>query len=90
MYLSLSLSQDLATPSAFARSPSLVWEFYHYRRELMLTKNPNPAHTAIAECEARLAKQASLPAVLCQDVFEASAVLKTRLVCFSPIKTLIH
>src|SRR4029434_3067664 len=25
-----------------------------------------------------------LPAALCQGVFEASAVLKTRLVCFSP------
>ena len=33
--------KDLATPSAFARSPSLVWEFYHYRRELVRTKQPN-------------------------------------------------
>lgn len=33
--------QDLATPEAFARSPSLVWEFYHYRREVMLSKQPN-------------------------------------------------
>lgn len=35
-------SQDLATFGAFKRDPSLVWEFYHYRRELVLTKNPNP------------------------------------------------
>jgi NAD-dependent deacetylase sirtuin 5 len=34
-------AQDLATPGAFARDPSLVWEFYHYRRELVLTKEPN-------------------------------------------------
>lgn len=34
-------SQDLATPGAFRKSPSLVWEFYHYRRELVLTKAPN-------------------------------------------------
>ncbi len=34
-------SQSLATPQAFHRSPSLVWEFYHYRRELVLTKKPN-------------------------------------------------
>ena len=47
----------LATPGAFASNPSLVWEFYHYRRELVLTKEPNPAHTALAECEARLAKE---------------------------------
>lgn len=25
----------LATPQAFARDPSLVWEFYHYRREVV-------------------------------------------------------
>ena len=24
-------AQDLASPRAFARDPSLVWEFYHYR-----------------------------------------------------------
>jgi NAD-dependent SIR2 family protein deacetylase len=48
---------SLATPVAFNRDPSLVWEFYHYRRELVLTKSPNPAHVAIAECEARLAKE---------------------------------
>ena len=33
--------KDLATPTAFNRSPSLVWEFYHYRRELVRTKQPN-------------------------------------------------
>ncbi|KAL7984478.1 hypothetical protein Chor_003048 [Crotalus horridus] len=43
-------AQELATPEAFARNPSRVWEFYHYRRELMMTKQPNPAHLAIAEC----------------------------------------
>lgn len=63
-------SQDLATPSAFSRSPSLVWEFYHYRRELMLTKNPNPAHIAIAECEARLAKQGRSVVVITQNIDE--------------------
>ena len=24
---------SLATPSAFKKNPSLVWQFYHYRRE---------------------------------------------------------
>ncbi|KAF4522692.1 hypothetical protein B566_EDAN012709 [Ephemera danica] len=46
-------SQDLATYGAFRRDPSLVWEFYHYRRELVLTKQPNAAHIAVAECEER-------------------------------------
>lgn len=34
-------AQDLATPSAFRSNPSLVWEFYHYRRENMASKFPN-------------------------------------------------
>lgn len=32
---------DLATPSAFRSNPSLVWEFYHHRRENMASKFPN-------------------------------------------------
>lgn len=47
-------AQDLASPKAFHRSPSLVWEFYHYRRELVLTKKPNKAHIAIANYEKAL------------------------------------
>ncbi|ROT81762.1 sirtuin-5 [Penaeus vannamei] len=35
-------AQDLASPHAFRANPSLVWEFYHYRREVMNTKEPNP------------------------------------------------
>lgn len=34
-------SESLATLAAFEKSPSLIWEFYHYRRELVLTKKPN-------------------------------------------------
>ncbi|XP_063236873.1 NAD-dependent protein deacylase sirtuin-5A, mitochondrial-like [Bacillus rossius redtenbacheri] len=47
------VAQQLATPEAFTRNPSLVWEFYHYRRELVRTKKPNKAHVALAECEKR-------------------------------------
>ncbi|XP_019958140.2 NAD-dependent protein deacylase sirtuin-5, mitochondrial [Paralichthys olivaceus] len=61
-------AQDLATPEAFSRNPSRVWEFYHYRREVMLTKNPNPAHLAIAECEDRLAKQGREVTVITQNI----------------------
>ena len=35
-------AQQLATPGAFADNPSLVWEFYSYRREVMHSKEPNP------------------------------------------------
>jgi len=39
-------AEDLATPEAFERDPRLVWEWYNWRRELIATKQPNPAHIA--------------------------------------------
>lgn len=63
-------AQDLATPEAFSRNPSRVWEFYHYRRQVMLTKSPNPAHLAIAECEERLRKQGRRVTVITQNIDE--------------------
>ncbi len=44
-------AEDLATPEAFARDPRLVWEWYNWRRELIATKRPNPAHEAVARME---------------------------------------
>ncbi|TRM60167.1 DHS-like NAD/FAD-binding domain-containing protein [Schizophyllum amplum] len=38
----------LATPSAFAANPSLVWQFYHKRRGVALAAQPNPGHFALA------------------------------------------
>jgi NAD-dependent protein deacetylase/lipoamidase len=46
-------AEDLATPEAFARDPRLVWEWYNWRRELIATKSPNPAHYALADLERR-------------------------------------
>jgi NAD-dependent deacetylase len=46
-------AEDLATPEAFERDPRLVWEWYNWRRELIATKTPNPAHAALAELERR-------------------------------------
>jgi NAD-dependent deacetylase len=46
-------AEDLATPEAFARDPRLVWEWYNWRRELIATKAPNPAHDALVQMEAR-------------------------------------
>jgi NAD-dependent deacetylase len=45
--------EDLATPEAFERDPRLVWEWYNWRRELIATKQPNPAHHAVVELERR-------------------------------------
>src|SRR6059036_1361908 len=47
-------AEDLATPEAFARDPHLVWEWYNWRRELIATKSPNPAHHALVELERRV------------------------------------
>ncbi len=46
-------AEELATPDAFARDPRLVWEWYNWRRELIATKRPNPAHEAVASMEQR-------------------------------------
>ena len=42
---------SLATPGAFRSNPSLVWEFYHYRRELVRKCSPNNGHKALALLE---------------------------------------
>ena len=40
---------QLATPEAFEANPELVWDWYHYRRELVLAVEPNAAHRSLAE-----------------------------------------
>ncbi|KAH7923487.1 DHS-like NAD/FAD-binding domain-containing protein [Leucogyrophana mollusca] len=39
---------ELATPRAFRADPGRVWQFCHYRRELMKAAKPNRAHLALA------------------------------------------
>ncbi|EAU84564.2 sirtuin 5 [Coprinopsis cinerea okayama7 len=41
-------AMSLATPEGFADNPSLVWQFYHYRREAALKADVNAAHLALA------------------------------------------
>ena len=45
-------AQNLATPEAFREQPSLVWEFYHYRRHNMGSKQPNKVRV-YSDCMAR-------------------------------------
>jgi NAD+-dependent protein deacetylase sirtuin 5 len=40
---------SLATPSAFRSDPTLVWQFYSYRRHMAMNAQPNRAHLALAE-----------------------------------------
>ena len=44
--------EDVATPEAFARDPDLVQRFYDMRRVAIQTKQPNPAHEALARLDA--------------------------------------
>jgi NAD-dependent deacetylase len=41
----------LATPAAFDRDPTHVWEWYEYRRGLVAGAEPNPGHRAVAAWE---------------------------------------
>eukprot|EP01135_Chromosphaera_perkinsii_P000385 Nk52_evm32s78 gene=Nk52_evmTU32s78 len=44
-------AQSLATPEAFRSDPSLVWQFYSYRRELVSAISPNKGHYAITKLQ---------------------------------------
>lgn len=61
-------AQSLATPEAFSANPSLVWEFYHYRREVMGSKHPNPAHDIISECEKTWKAEGKRVIVITQNI----------------------
>lgn len=53
-------AQDLATPQAFQHHPARVWAFYHFRRRLVHSCQPNPAHYTLAEIESQLGNQFTL------------------------------
>lgn len=44
--------EDVATPEAFTRNPTLVHEFYNQRRAQLKETKPNAAHNALAELSA--------------------------------------
>lgn len=46
--------RELATPSAFARNPKLVWEWYAMRRTMLRDVAPNAGHYALAALEGRV------------------------------------
>src|SRR6476620_3611763 len=43
--------EDVATPAAFRRDPTMVWRFYNGRRENLRTVEPNAGHAALARFE---------------------------------------
>lgn len=46
--------EDVCTPDAWRRDPAGVWAFYSARRQAGVKAEPNPAHAALAELEAKL------------------------------------
>jgi NAD-dependent deacetylase len=46
--------EDVCTPDAWESNPALVWDFYSQRRAQGAKAQPNPAHVALAELEAKL------------------------------------
>ncbi|TGK38672.1 NAD-dependent deacylase [Leptospira gomenensis] len=44
-------AEDLATQEAFRKNPKLVWEWYLWRRNLIVTKRINPGHNAFVTLE---------------------------------------
>jgi NAD-dependent deacetylase len=45
---------ELATPKAFAEEPEKVWAFYNWRRQVIASVSPNPAHLALVRLENRV------------------------------------
>src|ERR1035438_10552936 len=46
--------EELANFNAFMKNPSLVWEWYHYRRDIVKRALPNAGHLAIDRKSTRL------------------------------------
>lgn len=44
-------AEELATPEAFYRDPSLVWSWYDMRRQVCKKAEPNAAHEVVAQLE---------------------------------------
>jgi NAD-dependent deacetylase len=70
--------EDVCTPEALHRNPALVWEFYSARRASAQAAQPNPAHIALAQLEARLGDRFFLCTQNVDDLHERAG--STRLV----------
>ena len=70
--------EEVCTPEAWKRNPTLVWEFYSKRRADGAKAEPNPAHIALAELEERLDERFFLCTQNVDDLHERAG--STRLV----------
>jgi NAD-dependent protein deacetylase/lipoamidase len=86
--------EELATPSAFARDPRLVWEWYDWRRRRVQECRPNAAHLALAAlalargARARIVTQNvdGLHAVAAREVATALAPPRTAADAAAPLE----
>ena len=70
--------EDVCTPEAWDENPALVWEFYSQRRAQGAQAEPNAAHLALAELEAKLGDRFFLCTQNVDDLHERAG--STRLV----------
>ncbi|KAK4878629.1 hypothetical protein RN001_011135 [Aquatica leii] len=61
-------AMDLATLKAFEANPSLVWEFYEWRRSMAFNARPNKAHLALVEFENKCIKENRVFTLMTQNV----------------------
>src|ERR1051326_2330123 len=69
----------LATPEAFTRNPTLVWEWYNERRDRIRKAKPNAAHEAIAKL-ATVANQFLLVTQNVDDLHARAGLPKSKMV----------
>ncbi|XP_057837780.2 uncharacterized protein LOC131047986 isoform X2 [Cryptomeria japonica] len=63
-------AMELATPEAFAADPSLVWEFYHYRRCVVANAAPNRGHYALSILQKRCENEGKNFTLITQNIDE--------------------
>jgi NAD-dependent deacetylase len=68
--------EEVCTPEAWKRNPALVWEFYSKRRADGAKAEPNPAHIALAELEARLGERFFLCTQNVDDLHERAGSVR--------------
>ncbi len=64
--------EEVATPEAWQRDPALVWRFYSDRRAQAAAVQPNAAHQALAQLEAKLSERFFLCTQNVDDLHERS------------------
>jgi NAD-dependent deacetylase len=68
--------EDVCTPDALRKNPWRVWEFYSARRAAGEKAQPNPAHIAMAELEAKLDDRFFLCTQNVDDLHERSGSVR--------------